>query len=879
MKRMDEATRQNIINLLQSHYQMRPQGGGERYKYGVCPSCGKRKLWAFANDPWTIQCDRESNCGYKASMREIHPEMFTTITERAIKAAPQDPKGIAKAYLSEVRGLNITRVGEFEQASAFNPRLGKHSATVRFALPNGGYWERVIEEIGLPKALFSKGCPYAGYAWHSPEFDPKAQEIWVVEGIFDALALQQNGVHALSAMTCHNFPHVTLEEIYKENPFATLVIALDSNKAGKAGARKMAHKAEEMGFKVRAALTNDGDDWNDKHLKKALSKEDIRQYRYFGALEIAKTASEKAMIMWARNGWNGFIVEHNKRTYWCEMNLEAQRKAEEELTESMLQRTGRGSAEELTKAERQEIREEAFRQSGSVTEIGTCLVNILYAERCMITDETQFYVEIENSKGKAKNTFTGRHFKSASEFGARVIDSLPGANFDGTAKQINTLYNVKASGVHMVNTIDYIGYCPEAGAYIYPHFAVKDGVVYTPNAEDYYTFDGYNIKSTLKVARFNPSLEYKNEWTKDYLTAFGPQGLIVLSYFFGSLFATQIRNDRFKSFPFLEFTGEAGAGKTTVLDFMWMLMGRSNYEGINPVTSTKVARMRTLMQIANMPTVYLEGQGDVPDAKQGGQQWLQEVKQLFNGISPRSRGVQNSGNETSEEPFLGSLIVSQNRKIHGEEAIIGRFIYLHMTREHHTPEGRRAAQRLAMLETEDVSGFLVEAIKREKEVLAHHDAVYDQYHEQIMSLEGVETSRLGDNHATLLAMLDSVCEMLNIPDAMREKTRKYIFKIAQDREKDLAMDCDEIQEFWYLFEYLEESNAQINHAHNFRDLIALNINEMAEVARNRGSNIADPALLRKLLPDNKRYEFIANKTVTSRYTGKSVRCYVFKRGA
>ena len=302
MRKMDEITRQNVINILQHQYHMRPQGGGQRYKYGVCPQCGSRELWAFANDPWTIQCDRESNCGYKQSTRELHPEAFATVTERALKQESTDPKIIAKTYLQEERQLNITRIGEFEQATTFNHKTKKSSATVRFELPNGGYWERVIEDIDTPKALFSKDCPYRGFGWVSLEFDPKANEIWVVEGIFDALALQQNGIHAISAMTCHNFPKVTLENIYRDNPFATVVIALDSNKAGRIGTRKMVKQAEELGFLVRAALTNSEGDWNDKHIAGKLKEDDLRTYRYFGALEIAPTPSKKALNMWARHG-------------------------------------------------------------------------------------------------------------------------------------------------------------------------------------------------------------------------------------------------------------------------------------------------------------------------------------------------------------------------------------------------------------------------------------------------------------------------------------------------------------------------------------------------------------------------------------------------
>lgn len=124
-------------------------------------------------------------------------------------------------------------------------------------------------------------------------------------------------------------------------------------------------------------------------------------------------------------------------------------------------------------------------------------------------------------------------------------------------------------------------------------------------------------------------------------------------------------------------------------------------------------------------------------------------------------------------------------------------------------------------------------------------------------------------------MLDALYTMLNISNEFRDRTRDYIFKIAQEREKD--QDPDDVIEFWHLFEFLEEgTKAQINHSID-QDLIAINLNEFVEIARNRGSNIGDVSLFCKLLPHSKRYEFIDNKNVYSRYAKKVVLCYVLKR--
>lgn len=75
------------------------------------------------------------------------------------------------------------------------------TATVRFQIAPGVYWERFIdrpERFGKQKANFVGS--YQGLCWLPPRFDPlnlvSVKEIWFTEGVFDAIALIQNGVTA-----------------------------------------------------------------------------------------------------------------------------------------------------------------------------------------------------------------------------------------------------------------------------------------------------------------------------------------------------------------------------------------------------------------------------------------------------------------------------------------------------------------------------------------------------------------------------------------------------------------------------------------------------------------------------------------------------------
>ncbi|TRR33085.1 bifunctional DNA primase/helicase, partial [Salmonella enterica subsp. enterica serovar Panama] len=109
------------------------------------------------------------------------------------------------------------------------------------------------------------------------------------------------------------------------------------------------------------------------------------------------------------------------------------------------------------------------------------------------------------------------------------------------------------------------------------------------------------------VLDLNPKLdEFTTGWIDDIWTAFGEKGYVALAFWLGSLFAEQIR-ERDKSFPFLEIVGEPGTGKSTLIEFLWKLAGREEYEGFDPSKSTAAARGRNFAQVSNLPVVLIEG--------------------------------------------------------------------------------------------------------------------------------------------------------------------------------------------------------------------------------------------------------------------------------
>ncbi|MHA2943839.1 toprim domain-containing protein [Ralstonia mannitolilytica] len=174
---------------------------------GTCPSCGKRSLWAFADAPWMVRCNHLNNCAAEFHAKELYPDLFSSWSDRYVKT-PEAPHAAADAYLRDARGFDLSRIaGWYVQESYYSHELKIGSATVRFPLGEGRYWERIIdqpERFGDRKATFNGS--YAGTWWQPPNLPATPKELWLVEGIFDAIALMHHDVAAVATFFVLTLP-------------------------------------------------------------------------------------------------------------------------------------------------------------------------------------------------------------------------------------------------------------------------------------------------------------------------------------------------------------------------------------------------------------------------------------------------------------------------------------------------------------------------------------------------------------------------------------------------------------------------------------------------------------------------------------------------
>lgn len=920
-------------------YGLKAAGADARHlRKGQCPQCKHKSLWTFAETPWVLKCERLNNCGWEAHAKELYPELFESWSERYQKAedakpeAARNPHAAADAYLREGRGFDLGLIdGLYTQESYFDRGAdhgrGAGTATVRFALPAcGTWWERLIDRpwrFGEKKARFKYGASYAGWWWALPslsfaEPDPTVPdapkppaELWLVEGIFDAIALAHHGVAAAALMSCNNYPAEALAALDAElkrqggtvkRPL--LVWALDGDKAGRAFTLKHVARAKEAGWtcaaaqipqpRSRAARGQGKLDWNDLHQRGRLEAVDLERTRYHGALLLAASAREKALLMHARHERSEFDLEFNHQVWWFKLEETAFAKAKSDIQASV----EGGSITPETGAERIEA---ARKTNARVWRIANCWPQCLYYQKNAVTDEAWYYFRVQwpDDRPAINNTFTAGQLTAAAEFEKRLLHVAPGAMWSGTPLQLKQIFAHELDHPKEVETIDFVGYSAPHRAYVLGELAVKDGKVQRANAEDYFDFERLSLKTLQKSIRLDINTERveKSGWVELLWRAFGAKGVIALAFWLGTLFAEQVRAAQ-QSLFFLEIVGEPGSGKTTLITFLWKLLGR-DYEGFDPSKSTRAGRQRTFTQVSNLPIVLIESDREQVTTKGAPHvkafDW-DELKDAYNGNPIRTTGVKTGGNETYDPPFRASIVISQNNAVQASQAVMERICHLNFDTRSHTPESYEAAKAIEQMEMAQVSGFILAALKREPQICAHLVQSMEAHAQYLLSLDGITKPRIAKNHAQLLAMCEAAEELLALAPERRVAVQREVEQMARERQAAINSDPPVVAEFWEAFDYLDslgEFDPQygrrverpiLNHSID-PELIAVNLNQFMQVASEHRQQVPLMAQLKKELHFSKSRPLADIKTVASAIqtragagdTPKTVYCWVFRK--
>lgn len=920
-----------IAQRLQNDYEFKLTPDGKFLRKGVCPSCANKSLWTYAATPWVVRCERLNNCGYEAHAKELYSDLFESWSDRVAKveeAKPieqRSPTAVADAYLQQARGFDLSLIaGLYTQEQYFDAKAdrgrGAGTATVRFAVANT-WWERLIDRparFGKKKANFKYGGTYGGYWWAMPGLSfaapnpaqpdaPKPPtELWLVEGIFDAIALAHHGIAAVALMSCNNYPEHALkaiaEQIEREGKQVRrpkLVWALDGDKAGREYTVRHVKRARDEGWSCTAAQIPQRrgapkQDWNDLHQRDRLQEKHINEYLYQGALLIAESAMDKALLIYHHTNRTEFDFDFGNRLFWFELNLAAYSKAKDDLEKAQEEGAKHMSEKEL--------REKALEQSAVLKPIANCLPRALYYQRNEVTQEAWYYFSIaqpDESK-LVKGTFTAGHLTAASEFKKQLLNLAPGAIYSGTSAQLERMMLRQLEKIKVVQTVDFVGYSKAHKTYLLGNFAVNGGQVYEANEEDYFEIGKLSIKSLQRSIALHINTDRESQdksWPQHLWNAFGPQGYVALAFWFSSLFAEQIREEQM-SFPFLEIVGEPGAGKTTLIQFLWKLFGR-DYEGFDPSKSTASGRQRTFTQVSNLPIVLIESDRETKSGSSAHVKSFDwdELKDAYNGRNVRTTGVRTGGNETYEPPFRASIVISQNNQVQASQAIMERICHMTFTTKGHTKASFESAKKLETYEIEQLSGFLLACLKQEEHVLETFRTATDQATAWLLQQDGIYKPRIAKNHAQLLAGVQAMSGLMRMTDEQFAAVREQIVAMAQERQRAISADHPLVQEFWEAFDYLDAiprigvngpmGVPRLNHSRD-KSLIAVNLNEFVEMASNHRQQVPPLSELKKVLRTSKTRRFVdasraVNSAIATRHAddehGKTVRCWIFEAPA
>lgn len=894
---MNPSLHSEVTSRLLRDYAFKQKRSGEKLESGQCPSCGKKTLWAFGSAPWVVRCNRLNHCGAELHIKDLYPDLFESWSDR-FQPTPENPKASVDAYMRDARGFDLDKVRDwYSQESYYSHELKIGSATIRFPLGAGLYWERIIDQahrFGDRKATFHGS--YGGMWWQPPSLNlGDAKELWIVEGIFDSIALFHHGIAAVSAMSCINYPALALRGLAEQcaatgKPRPKLVWGLDTDKAGTRYGKRWLKRSREEGWEASIAVPKQAGskkrDWNDLHQINKLEAQDISEYRYLGDLMAAPSAAEKARLIYRRTSMSQFAFDFDNRLYWFKIDLDA-------LTREM--DAVRHAHQDM---EEDEIRDEAMLKAGTVTNIATCLPTVLYYQANAATDEAWYYFRVgfPHESEPAKNTFSSAQIASAAEFKKRLLGVAPGAFYTGSTSQLDAYLKEQMHRIKSVQTIDYVGYAKEHGCYVYADIAVKGGKLFTLNDEDFFDVGRLSIKTIAGSAGLSINTDLKAldyGWLELLWRAFGAKAIVALAFWLGSLFAEQIREGegiKQKSFPFLEVVGEPGAGKSTLIEFLWKLYGRRDYEGFDPSKSSLAARARNFAQVSNLPVVLIEGDRGEDGAKVKGFDW-NELKTAYNGRSTRARGVKNGGNETYEPPFRGAVVISQNAEVNASEAVLQRIVHLYFDRAGQNADTFAAARALEQMPVEDVSAFLLSAILKERDVLRLFAERMPFYQEKLAANPDVKHQRLVKNHAQIMALVDCLTAVMPLPRDYRDAAQTKLVRMAVERQQAIGADHPLVQEFWELYDHIEsaeDDNAVLNHARG-DGVIAISLRHFEQVANDRRLNLPPLTDLKRVLKTSRARKFIdlrvVNSAINARHNAEqthvpkrpvTVKCWVFE---
>ncbi|MDD4818145.1 MAG: toprim domain-containing protein [Victivallaceae bacterium] len=863
---------------------------GRNLRYGVCPNCGARECFVNLDQPFKVTCGRLNNCRWSASTRELYPEIFDNISHRH-PVTDAEPDAPADAYMREVRGFDLAKIkGMYHLGYVKNKNKEEFYPAVKIAITKDCYWCRLIDAESVRKngAKSKIVGDYKDLCWMPDGMTvEKNDTIWIVEGIFKAMALLCIGVKAVSSLSCSNFPRQLIRA--NAGRGVTWVIAEDADKAGMDAAKKYRAELAELGETCRIAFPEKGEDWDDAFRAGKLTKPYLQDSFWRGYYYMAETALAKAFFHFFKTQRGHHVFALGFALYRYKVELTSADAGE--LADYPDPTLGWNVPDDrlsdlITK----------FSRFCEVREICPARLTFLYIEQDILTQERLNCLQVEFANGTPSMLMSadGTIYKSVDNFSNAILKATGFAPFTGKLDDLAELHRTWfRNRVKFVQSVPFMGYEIASQIYVFPDFAYYKGQFQKVNDYGYVEYNRHSLKCNLAgLTIVKQPDEFTGDWIGDYVEAFDLNGLVLLGWWLGTLFAEQVRS-RQDSWTFLEYTGEPGSGKSTQIKFCWRLLGIDNHEGFDPNKTTPAGRARQMTQVSNLPVVLLEGDREENSLRKNMRSFdFNELKDMFNQAAViRTTGVKTGGNETAKLTFRGGVLITQNAEVKASPAVLSRIVHCHVTKSHFTKHNAELADRLKQMTARELGGFLHAALRNEPRLLtafySNYQKLRDDFDRRNASGE-VPEFRLRHCHAQIGAWIMALPILFGtwLKQETIDAAIDHLWERAKERQSRLSSDHPALERFWEIYDYIHtarDSNGddieKLNHASKRENLIAINMPEMTELAAQHRLNLPDPDELTTLFKGAKLHHLVGYKTVRSALNGRMIKCWVFERDA
>jgi len=699
-----------------------------KLNYLKCAECGKNSCYAWSDKPNVLMCNRLSKCGAKTPTKEIYPHLFINFAERYPVTSSQ-PNATAKAYLQS-RALDTTK---FEYHQEKVTVEGKVYCTVVISF-NSVVFQRLIDYSGPDKNRLSA---YSGKYFASQSVE-MARQVYVVEGVFDALSLEQVGIASIASLSSMHNP----KNCFKRG--VSYVLAFDNDKAGLKAVRKI--KAyliqEEIEFSVQ--LPPSGKDWND-----LLREGELSPSKQANTLELCAWRGCLAM---ASNPLDYYKILSKKEPYQVIFEFNGQ--------------TYKGE----TKTDKDD------KPAHKVYRLLDCTLAIAYSiEDTSLEHESRIYhiLKIEsNREGTITLRLRGGDFSALNDFKSKLLQYR--LLFFGNGIDLTLLaeYLFNKNPIK-VRECQALGFDEKSDCYVFNNFLYDAaGKSHPIDKDGYYhqlklkPFNGQN-KSITHIAEIDPA-----KFMTDLYQAYGNKGLLALGFWVSTAFSHVIFN-QYGFFPFFSMHGDPHCGKsdlTTLLNRCFFI----DSEGL-PMSSgnTKKGELRLMSQMANLVLAMLEGR------KNGVRFDYDSILPLYNRNSLQVRAQTTNDNQIYEMSLRAGMAFVQNIEQFVSKPAKERVVSIHFSQDD-LDDTYEAWKHLKTYSPEQLAGIGHYVLSHR----AHFEKNINQVIEKQASFfrdNGVGIDRVAKNHAVAYAGAALLAELVKPNVHVGESLQAYTLKAAMSK--------------------------------------------------------------------------------------------------